>query len=684
MHYAHSYVTPSGRTYHGLLDHLQGVADKIAGGNYFKLLGLFHDAGKFRTGFQEYLLSDHPASFSKEAKTHSAAGAIHLAKLLHKNGYQFDSYETKIASIAIMCHHTGLQDGFSIKDKMQARKTEYQESVSYLHQIPAEQYPIKGFKMSGNVAMRMRFTLSKLVHADWTDTANFYKTQPEISYDSIPVLDSVMEKHMSKFVPTEQIHFTRNEILEDCIASAEKTPGWFSLSVPTGGGKTLSGMRFALKHARTHEKKRVIVVIPYTSIIDQTAKIYKSIFGKENVLEHHSNFDPKESNDEGIDKYKLQAQTWDSPIIVTTVVQFLESLFACKNSKLRKLQAIENSVIILDESQLLPVNLLTPTMDALKSLVEDFNCSIVLSTATQADYAYKYNVRPQEIISNPGELHGRLKRVEIEYEPNFNVHSEIIQHGSSLTIVNTRKHALDLFQDLRDVCPELVYLSAYMHPKHRKQVIAEIKEKLANGEIVKVISTQLVEAGVDFDFPIVFKEFAGLDSIVQAAGRCNREGKQKMGYVIVFPHIDNKLPPSIRAASISTITVLNKHKLTDVNATRLFFNHYLNSVDVGDKLMAKLGDNVELIQFASFAKDARVIDDEMLFTVVCEPASSIKKMQQVSISVYAKDRKYLLDSGLAVEHLKFEDTLVLREGMYDPVLGVIVDTGNAYNPGLIV
>ena len=321
---------------------------------------------------------------------------------------------------------------------------------------------------------------------------------------------------------------------EACEQAADAAPGLFSLTVPTGGGKTLSGTAFAFRHALRNGLKRIIYVIPYTSIIEQTADILRDILGPDNVLEHHSNFDP----DKETKQSRLASENWDAPVVVTTAVQFFESLHACKSSRCRKLHNIAESVVVLDEVQLLPTNLLLPCSEAIRQLVSRYRTTIVLSTATQLNLPGIDPEAVREMVPPSLDLYHRLKRTTIEFPLDRNARKtwdeiavELFGFNQVLCVVNTRKDCRELF----DRMPKgTVHLSALMCGEHRSRVIHEIKGRLAAGAPIRVVSTQLVEAGVDIDFPVVYRAFTGLSSIAQSAGRCNREGRRDTGRVVVF------------------------------------------------------------------------------------------------------------------------------------------------------
>lgn len=648
---AHKY---GGRT-HDLDQHLQSVA-KLCGVGTSYNIGRLHDFGKYRNGFQQYLNGD---IVDPKTKTHAVAGARYI---LDKCKGQSDPTTLYVAMAAITCHHTGLTDDISTRIGNNWSTIEYNESlVGCNTQIELQPWN----PVAGDISMQIRMHLSTLVDADWTDTASWYGNHTVYNFDDLTTLRGKLEK--LQFTAKNKIDAVRTSIRANCEEKSSCEPGWFTLSVPTGGGKTISGMSFAVNHAIAHNKQRIIVVIPYTSIIDQTHKIYSDIFGSDNVLAHHSNIDPTP-------QYRQHAQRWEHPIIVTTAVQFLETLMACKNSKLRKLHNVRNSVIILDESQMLPLEMLDVTMRALKSLVDDHGCSIVLSTATQANYK-QYGISPTEIIQDIQMLHEVLRRTDITYQPNIDIINSIVSGGSSLTIVNTRKTALMVYNQVAGYC-DCVYLSAYMHPHHRRATIQNIKNRLNNGEVVKIISTQLVEAGVDIDLPVVYREIAGIDNIIQSAGRCNRNGNLEVGQVIVFDELSEHLPPSIRRSISHTRKLINQG-MNDFDACTRYLASLHKDSNTDAKNIMPLIDNVPpLIKFASIAAKYKIVDDDS-FTIICQSKVDIGNMQanqSFSITVYKQDLQKLIKMNAITEVEGLDDVWCLTDDRwYHPTLGVVVD-----------
>lgn len=547
-----AHVAEDGRI-HRLDEHLRGTAElatKFASqfgcAEWGTLAGLWHDLGKHSDEFQRYIREGG-------SKTdHSSAGAIQAVK-------QFETFGRVLAYL-IAGHHAGLPDWLSDSEigaslAQRLTKVELIERLESLD-IPADllnqerptDRPNPPFTELG-ASLWIRMLFSCLVDADFLDTEAFFdstKTNQRGSFAAIKSLTPKFEKFMADKQATATdtpVNRLRSEVLRQCIIKASLPPGFFSLTVPTGGGKTLSSMAFAINHASFHDKSRIIYVIPYTSIIEQTADQFRQIF-TDDVVEHHSNV-ALQDKDEEHDRLRLAAENWDAPIIVTTSVQFFESLFASRTSRCRKLHNVVNSIVILDEVQLLPPDFLNPILEALKELQKNYSVTVVFCTATQpaldphqsAGFDFKGVPGIVELMDDPAGLYASLKRTSIHIIGDLvpvawdELAEEIEQHDSALCIVNRRDDARTLWEKMPKGA---IHLSALMCGAHRAQKIAEIKERLRSGKSTRVISTQLVEAGVDVDFPVVYRAAAGLDSIAQAAGRCNREGLQAQGKVFVF------------------------------------------------------------------------------------------------------------------------------------------------------
>lgn len=566
-----------------LKEHLYGTAEqaKVFGkafnnGEYAYLCGLLHDLGKYSSEFQKRILHGGPKC------DHSSAGA----RLI----YNYKPFGILI-SYCVAGHHSGLLDSGSRTDiggegTLYGRLSEdntipdfrmYKQELDLL-ELKLDKPNLKPLNKGGfSVAFFIRMLFSALVDADYLDTEKFMtngKIDRNINYDFNKFVAS-LKQYIGKFSNTGTINKKRSEILNSCIQKAKSPRGLFTLTVPTGGGKTVSSMAFAIRHLIENKMDRIIYVIPYTSIIEQNANVFRDIFGDDVVLEHHSNFDFLSKEDESYNNNKLYLSTenWDIPIIVTTNVQFFESLFSNKSSKCRKIHNVANSVIIFDEVQMLPVNYLTLCVNAIAELVHNYNSTAVLCSATQPAITKMFpkEIKEKPIIENTYELYKAFSRTKIINRGELSdekLAEEINKLDQVLCIVNTRRHALNLYRKLHG--EGNYHLSTLMCPAHRKAVLSEIRKRLVNEQPCRVISTRLIEAGVDVDFPIVYREIAGLDSIVQAAGRCNREGKltddrgyKKFGEVHVFipeEEFGKRQPVSFKREIEITKKIFSNHK----------------------------------------------------------------------------------------------------------------------------
>ncbi len=551
MFYAHTTKNPDKSDWQPLNVHLTNVAkisqqfaDDFNAGELAYTSGLLHDLGKYSPEFQRRL---EGANIHVD---HSTAGAIEAGKLFHK------SYSLLFA-YAVSGHHGGLLNYGSSESGLGERlhKSDLPDYSSYRNEITIPDQ--KSFHLSLKpfskktgfcISFFTRMLYSCLVDADSLDTekfANPEKTSVRGHYESFEVLSKKFEEHMrikNSDAEDNRINRERKKIYAQCIEAASLFPQMFSLTVPTGGGKTLASMAFALEHLKKNNLKRIFYVIPYTSIIEQNAKVFRDIFGNRNVLEHHSNFDPEKKDTEdmnnGVEALRLSTENWDMPIVVTTNVQFFESLFSNKRSRCRKLHNLAKSVIILDEAQMLPTGYLKPCLAALSELVRNYGTTVIICTATQPKLGdlLDPSIKLREIMQSPDQLYESFKRVNVTKLGAINdidLYARLQELRQVLCIVNTRKHAKKLF-DALEKSENCYHLSARMCPVHRREMIAKIKNLLTDGADCRVISTQLIEAGVDIDFPVVYRTMTGIDSIAQAAGRCNREGKLPEGEVFVF------------------------------------------------------------------------------------------------------------------------------------------------------
>jgi CRISPR-associated endonuclease/helicase Cas3 len=556
--------------YHGHLNKVAFSVAKFAAGMFVPdmteaksawdwgyLAGLWHDLGKFATVWQTYLASksDSHADDVSGKVDHSTAGAQHAVKAHPILGH--------LLAYTIAGHHSGLLDATSNNACQAARLIK--SDLPPLGDIPAEiasqPFPKPPPFLSHDafsLSLYTRMIFSCLVDADFLATEAFMNPGQANSRNEIPgnileTLADLIDARIDSFpkpAPSDAVNFQRRTVVENCRAAATEAPGIFTLTVPTGGGKTLSSLSFALRHAIAHGQQRVIYVVPFTSIIEQNAQVIRDIIAPLQsdvftpLIEHHSSLSPEKETEQS----RLAAENWDAPIIITTAVQFYESLFAAKTSRCRKLHHIANSVVILDEAQALPVDFLSPCLRILQELADNYHTTAVLCTATQPAIHYQQDEfeiglkNCREIISDTGNLFAALKRVELHNLGEITdtaLAGRLGDHPQVLCIVNRRKHAQQLFQMLPKGEGNY-HLSALMCPEHRFIILQEIRARLLEGLPTRVISTQLIEAGVDVDLPVVYRALAGLDSIAQAAGRCNRNGHHAIGHTYIFKPEDQK------------------------------------------------------------------------------------------------------------------------------------------------
>lgn len=562
MFYAH---TSKDRDWEPLSEHLGETAERAEefasafdSGPLARRAGLWHDLGKYSEAFQAYLklsasLGDEVhQSDLKGTVDHSTAGA----QLAAKHGAV-----GRLLAYCIAGHHAGLPDGEGEASSLRGRLG---KAIEPIEAAPADlmglslplprRLQAKGERETAfALAFYTRMLFSCLVDADFLATEKYLdpdRAERRFGGATCGQLRERLDHFLAgKANDATHVNRRRAEVLDACRAKASQPPGFFSLNVPTGGGKTLSSLAFALKHAEEHGLRRVVYAIPFTSIIEQTADVFREALGDE-VLEHHSSLDPDDPRKQ-TDRSRLAAENFDASLIVTTNVQLFESLFASRTSRCRKLHRLARSVIILDEAQTLPPKLLAPTLAALRELVVNYGSTVVLCTATQPAIERREPfpiglecVRP--IIDDPRALHRDLRRTSVELAGELTVEelaARLKAEKQALCIVNSRRHAAAIFQALDD--PRALHLSASMCAAHRSEVVKEIRRRLSRGtgKPCRVVSTQVIEAGVDVDFPTVFRAAAGLDSIAQAAGRCNREGvlvgpdcQPRLGRVVVFDY----------------------------------------------------------------------------------------------------------------------------------------------------
>jgi CRISPR-associated endonuclease/helicase Cas3 len=635
-----------------LEDHLRGTAELAASfaedfnsSEWGYVLGMAHDIKKGTEVWLSYLCNKS-GYYDEEASSETMPGKCEhsgpSAKLAEE---LFGKFAGRFLSYCIAGHHTGLPDWTGTQSSLQFRlehadTSGISEELKKILSPLCPKDPPWTFDSEGiDVSLWIRMLFSCLVDADRLNTEKYMvpkKHTERQGYCSIAELHQRFTLYMGGKIQqasvdgNSDVYRVRQQVLADCKKAAYKEPGFFSLTVPTGGGKTLSSMAFALAHAEEYGKNRIIYVIPTISIIEQNAEVFREAFGPNEILEHHSSLDP----DETTERMRLAIENWDAPIIVTTSVQFYESLFAAKTGKCRKLHNIANSVVILDEAQLVPIDFLEPILAAMQLLTKHYKVSFVFCTATQPVFE-KQEAFPdfpglqgpvREIISDVQGIYKELERTKIEL-PNDTVPiqwqelaKELSGYDQVLCIVSDRKSCRELHAQM----PKGTYhLSALMCPEHRSDIIAKIKRALQEQESVRVISTQLVEAGVDIDFPVVYRAMAGFDSIAQAAGRCNREGKlNEKGKVVVF-NGPRKAPPGVLRKAAETAWGICKQNVKISFDTALFncyFSELYWKANTWDKkdIMGLLKPDFPYIgiQFREASSLFRVIDDKNQCTIL--------------------------------------------------------------------
>ena len=558
-YYAHSKQNEPPENWQPLEEHLSNTAELAAefarpfgAEEYAHIAGLWHDVGKMSNVFQQYLQETSDAEPSEaESMTsadHSTAGAQYIKEQMGMLGL--------LLAYVVAGHHGGLPNGIaankSLHKRLQKRVQPWRHGLKSVPNSDVDYFaPCELLQNAINnrdpfaFSFFTRMLFSALTDADFLDTEAFlspdrYDVRPRFPDNVLGLIEEALDARINAFgMPETHVDRKRAEVRRACIEAASRPPGVFSLTVPTGGGKTLASLAFALRHAQEHNLNRIVYVIPFTTIIEQTADVFRKAVASVNpelagaaIIEHHSNFDPDQETLEA----RLATENWDAPLIITTSVQFYESLYGNRASQCRKLHNLANSVVILDEAQTLPVDLLEPCLVGLRELSDNYASTVVLCTATQPAITKRQgfeigleNVR--EIIPGPDRLYKELKRTHVSnigQQTNCQLTKRLQEQRQALCIVNTRRHAAEVYERLGESESDF-HLSARMCPAHRQNVFDRIQTRIEEGLPCRVVSTQLIEAGVDIDFPVVFRSMAGVDSIAQAAGRCNRHGTIKEG-----------------------------------------------------------------------------------------------------------------------------------------------------------
>ena len=663
--YAHSVKGQPKETWQTLEEHSRNVADLAAkfaapfgSSEAAKLLGLVHDLGKARNAFQGYLRRQNElndSSYDSGEHSHSGAGACWLFQELGGFG--------KLLSYCVMGHHAGLPDKINGITPQGALAFRINDEKTVLEESPVREWtaahdsewrthtisrPWSGFNPS-DASFWVRMLYSSLVDADFLDTEAFMdgaRAEKRGGYSSFEELsDRFFRRLDAKQSSSEQspVNELRAKIRDACETASTLPRGLFSLTVPTGGGKTLSSTAFAFRHALENGLRRIIYVIPYTSIIEQTADQLEDFLGADSVVQHHSNLDPERETE----RSRLASENWDAPVVVTTAVQFFESLYACKSSRCRKLHNISESVVILDEVQLLPPSLLLPITEAIHQLSTHYGCSFVFCTATQphlkevgGKQTALENDEIREIVSKDLDLYRKLKRTDIVF-PKENADRKTWEEVATdlqacrqvLCIVNTRRDARALHAQMQKGS---YHLSASMCGVHRSVVISRIKERLKTEEEVRVVSTQLVEAGVDLDFPVVYRAMAGLASVVQAAGRCNREGKlDGLGKVVVFNPPEPSPVGDLRFGEDTLIDMLSsRNGHLEVDCAEIYPEYYRRFFekqhDCGTVFAELLDDPRDGFQFREAADKFQMMDSRGTSTIIVRWGESEKWINKLA------------------------------------------------------
>ena len=753
--------TREGGSIQSLSEHIEGVAQHCAQfleqaglpelAPLGRLLAQLHDAGKAQPAFQRYILGESAAK-----APHSAAGALLATKLLpsHPKGHPLK--RTRIAQLlayAISGHHRGLYnyggletnlDDIETKDRCKKAEGALSELMSEVqnwvkeHGARTESYLRKlanRVEEEEQAQALIRLLFSCLVDADFLDTEAFMdeerkerRQEATSRYTSLEVLRDRLTKHMEGFSKEGAINKARSAFLNRCRAHGRTCPkGYYSLFLPTGGGKTLSSMAWALETALKHDAQRIIYVIPYTSIITQTAGIFREIFGEEHVLEHHSDisFAGGEASQEAerYERTRLLAENWDAPIIVTTNVQFFESLFSHKVSRNRKVHSIANSVVVFDEVQMFPTEFLSPMLRLLDDLKHIYGTQLLFCSATLPPFD-KDHSSPFKKVNDYHQLSDAIQPIVPEDPELFKVFDRVIyhleektytteelaqalgQHASALCVVNSRRDAAQLYRALLETGKEaqdVIHLSRNMCSAHLKGCIAEIRQRLKEDIPTIVISTQLIEAGVDIDLPIVYRAMSGLDSIVQAGGRCNREGKRLVpGEVYVFSLSDGgNAAKAIAQGQHATRFLLDNPEAETYTSIPLelieaYYRRYYSSVGSFDtkhviedlyseecedwefdfekaSVKFKLIEDVGCDFFVPYGRGKELLEGLQKQTLYLNHRM-LRELQQYHVSVYNEEYRELTEARLLSKIIVDRETgksiLVLEPQGYDEALGV--------------
>ena len=678
---------------HALKDHLENVSqlsaqfcEEFGATQDGYICGLYHDIGKYSDAFQRRLEG------SKEQVDHSTAGALLL----------FEKRNVP-ASMCIAGHHSGLADCGTRNDLSdtymsrinRALKGELEDYSAWKKEF-SEAPPVGGVNRPGLANyFYTKMLFSSLTDADWLDTEAYYNNHVvSVKNPDISILLENLKEFISPWWDAKSdINLRRCRILQSAIQHGDDAPGLFSMTVPTGGGKTVSSMAFALHHAVRYNKKRIIYVIPYCSILEQTQGVFESIFGKENIITHYAGAEYTHLEVEQSSP-AFSAENWEAPIILTTAVQFFESLYSSKPGKNRKLHNIVDSILVFDEAQMLPIPFLKPCLAGICQLVDNYGCSAVLCTATQpalepliSEFLPGHPTR--ELCPEPGKMYQDFRRVSYVDDGELS-DGELVKQLQSrkqvLCVVNSRRQSQRLYHFM-EAEEGTFHLSTMLIPRDRKRILKEVRQRLRNGETCRVISTSLIEAGVDVDFPEVFRALAGLDSIIQAGGRCNREGSRPSEQSIVHIFRTEAAAPKMLEQNISAASrILKRFEYIDApEAVREYFQFLLYTLKSKAYLDEKdILTDAEKLRFRTVSDHFRLIDgvDFTVYIPIDEGLALVRQLEengpsrcllrqlnQYGVGVYRQLFEQLCYKGSV---LKISDNagILLDLELYSPATGL--------------
>jgi len=654
--------------------------------------------GKVNPEFQGYLLAQEEGRDHPKVRHSIWGAALAYYALWKRLGL---TEEWKEIALPIAGHHSGLHNGGKFSQDLEEFLAEIPSAPKILAEYASALPLVSKLNSPPAVAtsreLRIRMIFSALVDADRLNTEKHFssrKTEVRAGWRSLSDLSEAIEQTLPLWVagkPASIVNEVRREVLEACRSAALGPRGVYRLTVPTGGGKTLSSLAFALRHSQERDLRRVIVAVPYTSIIDQTVEVYRTFLGEQALLEHHSQVLVRD--DEGQDvqeiRHRLATENWAAPLIVTTTVQLFESLLGNRAAKVRKLHNLANSIVLIDEVQTLPVELLEPTLDVLRCLVEEYGVTLVLSTATQPALENSHYLKPfqglniTEIVPEVDYRRHfeRLRRVTYEIWPRTLSHEELAKEVQALSqvmvVLNTRRDALAVIRPM-ETRTDVFHLSTLLCAAHRRRVLGEVRARLDDGRPIRLISTQVVEAGVDLDFPTVWRALGPLDRIVQAAGRCNREGNRPTGRVVIFELTDGGAPRGPYRVGIEEARVLLKRhspeELLGPELYREFFERLFAIVPVDKKgIQAKR----RRLNYPGVAEAYRLIEEETVPVVVpyedgprwlnhwrrSPSRANWQRLQPYLVNIYSREAARLQEEGWPLEPVT--EGLYRWLGVYD-------------------